>query len=36
MDGIVYISFEDSGAWKTELFRELEHAQIHTDMSRAF
>ncbi len=36
MDGIVYISFEDSGAWETELFRELEHAQIHTDMSRAF
>ncbi len=36
IDGIVYISFDDSGAWKTELFRELEHAQIHTDMSRAF
>lgn len=36
MDGIVYIKFDDGGAWKVELFRELEHAQIHVDMSRAF
>lgn len=36
MDGIVYIDFDDGGAWKVELFRELEHAQIHVDMSRAF
>ncbi len=36
MDGIVYISFDDSGGWRMELFRELEHADIHVDMSRAF
>jgi predicted nucleotide-binding protein len=36
MDGIVYISFDDNGAWRTELFRELEHANVHVDMSRAF
>jgi hypothetical protein len=23
MDGIAYTTFDDSGAWKTELFREL-------------
>jgi predicted nucleotide-binding protein len=26
MDGIVYITFDDDRAWKTELFRELKHA----------
>ena len=26
MDGIVYITFDDGRAWKTELFRELRHA----------
>ncbi|MGO8893608.1 MAG: TIR domain-containing protein [Streptosporangiaceae bacterium] len=26
MDGIVYITFDDNGAWKTELFRQLRHA----------
>lgn len=26
MDGIAYITFDDNGAWKTELFRELGHA----------
>lgn len=36
MDGIVYINFDDAGAWKTELLRELQHADIHVDMSRAF
>jgi predicted nucleotide-binding protein len=36
MDGIVYIGFDDNGGWRTELFRELEHAGIHVDMSRAF
>jgi len=35
IDGIIYIHFDDNGAWKTELFRELEHAHIHVDMSRA-
>ena len=34
MDGIVYINFDDHGAWKTELYRELTHAHIHIDMSR--
>jgi predicted nucleotide-binding protein len=34
MDGIVYIAFDDNGAWKTELLRELQHVQIHVDMSR--
>jgi len=35
MDGVVYINFDDNGAWKTELFRELEHAHIHIDISQA-
>ena len=26
MDGIVYITYDDHGAWKTELFRELRNA----------
>ena len=26
MDGIVYITFDDNRAWKTELLRELRHA----------
>ena len=26
MEGIVYISFDDNGAWKSNLFRELYHA----------
>ena len=26
MDGIAYITFDDNGAWKTDLFRELRHA----------
>ena len=25
IDGVVYIPYEDSGAWKDVLFRELEH-----------
>jgi predicted nucleotide-binding protein len=28
MDGIVYIAFDDDGAWKTELLRELQHARF--------
>jgi len=35
IDGIAYINFDDNGAWKTELFRELEHASIHIDISAA-
>ena len=35
IDGIAYITFDDAGAWKTELFRELEHAHIHVNMTRA-
>lgn len=35
IDGIAYINFDDTGAWKTELYRELEHAQIHVNMTRA-
>lgn len=35
IDGIVYITFDDNGAWKAELYRELEHAHIHVDISRA-
>jgi predicted nucleotide-binding protein len=31
-DGIVYIPFDDTGTWKTELFRELHHAGF--DISR--
>ncbi len=26
MDGIAYITFDDNGTWKTELFCELRHA----------
>lgn len=29
MDGIVYITYDDNGAWKTELFRELQNAGIN-------
>jgi predicted nucleotide-binding protein len=36
MDGIAYISLDNNGAWETQLFRELEHAHIRTDMSSAF
>jgi predicted nucleotide-binding protein len=36
IDGIAYIDFDDSGAWKIELLRELEHAKIRVDMSQAF
>jgi predicted nucleotide-binding protein len=32
MDGIVYITFDDNGAWKTELFRELRHAGFSIDL----
>lgn len=35
IDGIAYINFDDNGAWKTELFRELEHAHIHINITRA-
>lgn len=28
MDGIIYITYDDNGAWKTELFRELRSAGI--------
>jgi hypothetical protein len=35
IDGIAYINFDDNGAWKTELYRELEHADIHVDPGRA-
>jgi len=28
-DGIVYITFDDNGAWKNELFRELRSAKIN-------
>jgi predicted nucleotide-binding protein len=28
MDGIVYITYDDNGAWKTGLFRELQNAGI--------
>ena len=34
-DGIAYISFDDAGAWKTELFRELENAKIHINTAKA-
>jgi predicted nucleotide-binding protein len=36
VDGVAYIDFDDHGAWKMELLRELQHAQIRVDMSRAF
>jgi len=36
VDGVAYIDFDDHGAWKIELLRELQHAQIRVDMSRAF
>jgi hypothetical protein len=29
MDGIVYITYDDNGAWKTELFRELQNSGIN-------
>ena len=35
VDGIVYIGFDDNGAWKIDLFRELEHAGIRVDISQA-
>jgi predicted nucleotide-binding protein len=34
MDGLVYINFDDDGAWKSQLFRELAHAHIQVDVSR--
>jgi len=33
MDGIVYITYDDNGAWKTELFRELQNAGINIRLS---
>jgi predicted nucleotide-binding protein len=32
MDGIVYITFDDGRAWKTELLRELRHAGFRVDL----
>jgi predicted nucleotide-binding protein len=32
MDGIVYITLDDNGAWKTELFRELRHARFDIEL----
>jgi predicted nucleotide-binding protein len=34
VDGIAYISFEDNSDWKIELFRELEFAGIHVNISQ--
>lgn len=32
LDGIVYITFDDDRAWKTELLRELRHAGFSIDL----
>jgi len=32
-DGIAYITLDDNNAWKTELFRELRHANININPS---
>lgn len=32
LDGIVYITFDDDRAWKTELLRELRHAGFSVDL----
>jgi predicted nucleotide-binding protein len=32
MDGIAYITFDDDRAWKTELLRELKHADIDVEL----
>ena len=32
MDGVVYITFDDDRAWKTELLRELRHAGFSIDL----
>jgi predicted nucleotide-binding protein len=32
MDGIVYITYDDNNAWKTELFRELQNAGINISL----
>ncbi len=32
MDGIVYTTLDDNGAWKTGLFRELRHAGFSVDL----
>ena len=29
IDGIIYIPFDDGGAWKSDLFRELHYAGFH-------
>jgi predicted nucleotide-binding protein len=35
-NGIVYISYDDSGQWKTLLARELHHAKVPFDAAKAF
>lgn len=34
-DGIIYIRFDDTDGWKTALYRELAHAKIPVDITRA-
>ena len=35
-DGVVYTDLDDAGAWKMELFRELNAAGLDVDAKRAF
>ena len=34
-DGVLYIPLDDSGGWKMELIRELQHAGFHVDANKA-
>jgi predicted nucleotide-binding protein len=35
-DGVVYVPFDDAGAWKQELFRELKAAGFNIDANKMF
>jgi predicted nucleotide-binding protein len=35
-DGVVYITFDVGGRWKTDLARELHHAKLPFDPAKAF